>query len=412
MWRALVVLAVTANNFLTTTSQTTTSIPTPPSPNDTCVANAVEALVLGNLDFTPKVLDSLRQRNDGDVFVGGVAILFMMSQLALYASNAASQQILNAMRFNDTEQIRCLFAAFGGGPKRRAREVDLNLYTFSKIYAGNDYPLTTQAQDEIQELFDVGPENVDFNAPGSAEKINDEVARNMNNTVVDFIEPEILPYFDSLLMLDAFYLKGEWLKPFNYKDTQFRYFFGANNIVRKPTMYQRGTFLYYDSEKLGCQIMKLLYKADPDFKVAFLLPRSTHGLPDLINRLKNGDDAAEAFYALREQEIDVYIPKFDVTMANQLKIPTQDAGINLIFNNATAGLESIVTCNQPYVSEILQQLTYQIDETGVGSITGIAVSSQQTSQSSHHVPVFRANRPFVYYLFYKRLLLAAGTVTY
>lgn len=29
----------------------------------------------------------------------------MMAQLALYASNAASQQILNAMRFNDTEQV-------------------------------------------------------------------------------------------------------------------------------------------------------------------------------------------------------------------------------------------------------------------------------------------------------------------
>lgn len=53
--------------------------------------------------------------------------------------------------------------------------MDLNLYTFSKIYAGNDYPLTTQAKNEIQELFDVGPENVDFNAPGSAEQINDEV---------------------------------------------------------------------------------------------------------------------------------------------------------------------------------------------------------------------------------------------
>lgn len=39
----------------------TTSTPTPPSPNDTCVANAIEALVLGNLDFTPKVLDVSRK---------------------------------------------------------------------------------------------------------------------------------------------------------------------------------------------------------------------------------------------------------------------------------------------------------------------------------------------------------------
>lgn len=42
------------------------------------------------------------------------------------------------------------------------------------------------------------------------------------------------------------------------------------------------------------------------------------------------------------------------------------ANVSLIFNNATAGLESVASCDGPYVSEILQKISYQVDESGVG----------------------------------------------
>lgn len=67
--------------------------------------------------------------------------------------------------------------------------------------------------------------------------------------------------------------------------------------------------------------MKLPYKADQNFTLALLLPRTIHGVPDLINRLKNAEEVLEAFNALQLQEVDIYLPKFNVTVANLLKVP-------------------------------------------------------------------------------------------
>lgn len=68
--------------------------------------------------------------------------------------------------------------------------------------------------------------------------------------------------------------------------------------------------------------MKLPYKADPDFTLAILLPRTIHGVPELVKKLKNAEVVLEAINALKLQEVDLYLPKFNVTVANLLKVPS------------------------------------------------------------------------------------------
>ncbi|CAH1644196.1 unnamed protein product [Spodoptera littoralis] len=86
------------------------------------------------------------------------------------------------------------------------------------------------------------------------------------------------------------------------------------------------------------------------------------------------------------------------------------AGVTRIFSNTSLGLENVASCEMPYVSEILQKITFHVDEYGMGETRDVEFAPIATTPAPRRQQTYRfkADHPFVYSLFHKEVMLQAG----
>ncbi|XP_075971003.1 antichymotrypsin-2-like [Anticarsia gemmatalis] len=181
---------------------------------------------------------------------------------------------------------------------------------------------------------------------------------------LNFTTSDHLSRLSSLVLIDAQSFKGEWEKPFNPEDTtEMNFCSSGGKRVKTLMMYQRGTFLYTKSESLGCTVMKMKYKGD-DFTFAIFLPNKADDINGFIEKLKVVDDVVTTLDSLTLTHLEIYVPKFNVSLANRLRHPTMQANVDAIFNPKTAGLQAVASCDAPFLSEMLQRLKLSVDECG------------------------------------------------
>lgn len=114
------------------------------------------------------------------------------------------------------------------------------------------------------------------------------------------------------------------------------FYLADNTSIKLPTMYQKGTFRYAEVLNLDCKVRKLTsevyddtclsyYKTyDPCFQMlempykgnfSFLifLPNSNNGVPALVEKLVNPSVFYDAYDSMTSEQVEVYIPKFNIT---------------------------------------------------------------------------------------------------
>ncbi|KAJ8732617.1 hypothetical protein PYW07_015216 [Mythimna separata] len=393
------------DNQETKTSSSTTMMSTTPPPN--CEDVAYELFVTGNLAYTTKLLAGMIEHNPGNsVLVGGASILFLFAQLVLEAKGTAKTEILNVVNLKDTEQVRCFFPKISA--ELTASYSDIQFSLFCKIYADSDYALTADYIQRTSQIFGMGPENLDFSSPTAAQKINTDVAEFTNNVFERFIKPITLSPLDGMVLVDAEDFQGKWEKQFNPLYTINRDFFKQGRIERVPTMYGKGWYLYTESSALDAKVLKLNYVGGK-FSLAIILPNMLDGITDLIRRMKNPENVKSTFDSLKYEYVECYLPTFNISVANRLKMSTEVAEIKESFSNTTTGFEDIGSAKLPYVSDILQRINYQVNEYGMGDKYEPDFSPHIPHTSKVVTPrIFRADHPFVYMLSFKKIVVQAG----
>jgi serpin B len=249
----------------------------------------------------------------------------------------------------------------------------------------------------LRECYGAGLREVNFaDGETARQTINGWAESETDHRIRDLFPPGVLNRTTRLVLASAIYFKGDWVHPFDRDQTRKAAFgSSAADEVKAPLMKQTETFGYFENEEL--QVLQMPYQGKK-LALVVLLPRKRDGLPDLEKTL-TAEGLTAWLGGLREQKVDVALPKFKLTAPFDLKEALSAMGMKKAFLGGVAdfggmngGRESL------YLSAVLHKAFVDVNEEGTeaAAATGAAMATLSAGAAQPRVPVFRADHPFAF----------------
>ncbi|GAB0091639.1 Serine protease inhibitor 77Ba [Sergentomyia squamirostris] len=218
----------------------------------------------------------------------------------------------------------------------------------------------------------------------------------------------------SMILISAIYVRGQWRSAFNASETAIEPFYDeyGNTQGRVNMMFQRGSFPYTAIADLDAHILELPYGNLNRFSMIILLPRKGVPLSQVVEKLATVrlqrvfDELKKAADEYEDNEVEVYLPRFNITADFLLNCILEKMGVMDVFSPLDANLSNI-TNTQMYLSRLIHKATIEVNEEGVASAVTAGVFTNNAT-----LPRFYANRPFAFLIVDKitNILLFCGHV--
>ena len=224
------------------------------------------------------------------------------------------------------------------------------------------------------------------------EKVNAWVAEHTDGLIEKLLSQAPDPQ-TGLILINAIAMDAKWEKPFKDYNTIEDDFHAPQGDVSVEMMYQREFFDYVERD--GLQIVRLPY-AGGALEMWIALPGEgvSIGLDGLLDALaEQGMDYLKD--GAEEREVDLFLPKFDLTTENSLSDALKVLGVELPFdeNADFSGISEVPL----RIDEILQKVRVQLDEEGTKAAAATAAIVACMALVPEEEPVeVRADRPFAF----------------
>jgi serpin B len=247
----------------------------------------------------------------------------------------------------------------------------------------------------VQTIYRAPLSPLDFegNAEGARSAINSWTAQKTKRRIQELFKPGSLDSHTRLVLTSAIYFYGKWQSVFRPGSTHpapFRLTGGGT--AETKFMHQTAMFGYAETPLL--QILEMRYMGTPlTFDV--LLPKTNDGLAGLEKSL-SPDTLAACCSALKNQRVDVTIPKFRVEAEFSLRDTLSRMGMPEAFQRS-ADLSGIDARRDLFLSDVRHKAFVDVAEEGTeaAAATGASVSLMSAIVGPPPV-VFRADHPFLF----------------
>jgi serpin B len=223
-------------------------------------------------------------------------------------------------------------------------------------------------------------------------RINEWVEKKTEEKITDLIKPDVLTPLTRLVLVNAIYFKGNWARQFKQSLTHDAPFYlTPGKPVPVPFMTQEGTLRY--GEEGGLQILELPYEGN-DLAMLIILPRRVDGLAELEKAL-TPENLNQWIRRLREQKIEVFVPKFKLASAFSLNETLVAMGMRDAFDQTKANFAGMDGTTLLYISAALHQAVVEVNEEGTeaAAATGIVMGLKSVPEPP---TTFRADHPFIF----------------
>jgi serine protease inhibitor len=264
------------------------------------------------------------------------------------------------------------------------------------------------------------------------QRINAWVEKQTRDRIKELIPPKAIDESTRLVVANAIYFKGQWLKPFEEAQTQQRPFtLAGGKTVKVATMHgypesaryaafhKDGTF--FDTPKMvergskdtkrlypgpgGFELLELPYKGG-DLAMVVVVPRSADGLPAL-EKMLNSANLREWVGKLRQRSVEVFLPKFKLESSYSLKEPLTELGMKRAFRDPRfkdgAQLDGLSEAKEPenklHITKVLHKAFVEVSEKGTEAAAATAIVGAPGAAAPRLVPftpTFKADKPFVF----------------
>lgn len=292
------------------------------------------------------------------------------------------------------------------------------------LWGQKTYPFRDEYVDTIAKYYQTGGVfAADFIGNFSAERqrINDWVSNHTNGRIEGII-PRLSPGDAQqlrLILVNAIYFKGEWVRSFKTANTKPRTFtLSSGEEIKTPMMYQKGlkvgrygafnadgslfptprnytpgqSWDLYPDEN-GFALMALPYKGQ-SLSMVLIAPNRHDGLP-AIEKLLNAETLGAWLRQLAKREVRVALPKFKMETGYSLKNSLGAMGMSRAFgmNADFSGMAP-----QLYIAMVLHKAYVDVNEKGTEAAAAAAVGMAYLGEPAAEpfVPLFKADRPFVF----------------
>jgi len=355
----------------------------------------VEEVVTGINDFTFDLYAKLKLKN-GNLFFSPYSISACLAMVYEGADGKTAQEIREVFHYPEDDLTRRAgYASVFNGLNQKDKDYTLN--TANALWAQQDFSFLDSYLSMIEEYYGGRTTNLDFKVDplGSRDTINNWVEEQTNDKIEDLISEEAITDNTKMILTNAIYFYGDWLKQFpKDKTEQDDFQVTPDNKVQADMMHLSGEkFNYMEDSQL--QMLELPYKGN-EISMLILLPKDDDiaGLEESLTN-KNLTDWKEAM--TKEYEVNTFLPKFTFTKRFSLSDILQEMGMPTAFSSLKADFSKMTDAQGGvlFISDVVHQAFVDVDEEGTEAAAATATQMEFTTSAPEPVVTFRADHPFI-----------------
>lgn len=259
------------------------------------------------------------------------------------------------------------------------------------VWYREGYPFHQAFFDTVSHYFDAHVEGLDFANPASVSRINawvDTATAGKIKKVLDGLDGNLV-----MVLMNAIYFKGIWRSQFdpdNTRDAPFTLESGGSHTARM--MHLERTKVAVATHE-GAQAVDLPYGRAAFTMTAILPPQGTDVDAFIATFDQSKWDAI--IQGLHHDEVDVYLPKFQMEWEDTLNSDLKAMGMENAFCDGCANfLRMSPVGDQLSISFVKQNTFVNVNEEGTEAAAVTTVGIRETSLP----PAIRFDRPFVFVL--------------
>ncbi len=369
------------------------SLPEPkPEPED--INNVIDA----NNRFALDYYFQLKEENSGNIFLSPFSISSALAMTYEGAKGQTAEEMRTVFYFPLDDNLRRTgYAKTFNELNKEGKKYKLR--TANALWAQIDYQFLTEYLDRVEKYYRGKATNLNFkkDPENSRITINNWVEDQTNNKIKDVIPQGMISSLTKLVLTNAIYFKGEWVRQFNTEDTRDENFRISKNDSVKVPMMQRtdedARFNYAENNKL--QILEMPYSGE-ELSMLILLPKN-NDLTTLENLLST-KKLSEWKKNLENQRVKIFIPKFKFETKYFMADDLKEMGMPTAFRGLDADFSGMDGTKDLYISEVIHQAFVEVSEEGTeaAAATAVIMDTAAPGQKTPEIPVFRADHPFMF----------------
>jgi len=357
----------------------------------------VAPLVQGNNEFALDLFVQLRAQTTGNLFVSPYSLSTALAMTFAGARGETEREMARVLHFSlDQTSLHSAYSSLSGALSLGRGGESERLSVANRLWGQAGYGflapyIYTTRQQYGAELAEV---NFEKETESARQTINTWVEKETAGKIRELIPEGMLGPLTRLVLTNAIYFKGRWKEPFREKRTvEAAFHVSAEKSTDIPLMRRQDDFRYTETEQV--QVLEMPY-AEGDLAMDVLLPRRADGLEDLERSL-SAETLNGWLETLRYREVNVFLPRFQMTSQFDLTKVLQSMGMAKAFSPGGADFTGMSTSEELCLSAVVHKAFVDVNEEGTeaAAATGIAIRATALPVAEP-VPVFRADHPFLF----------------
>jgi len=371
----------------------------PPKADDTgSTQQGIQEVVNANNQFAFEFYSEINKNEQGNIFYSPYSISAALAMTYEGAKGQTADEMKSVFHFPENNVLRPNFAAIYNNINNKDKEYKLS--TGNALWAQQDYPFLQDYLTTVEKYYGGKAANLDFDieTEKSRQTINTFIEEQTNYKIKDLIPQGALKSNAILVLTNAIYFKGTWVKQFDKKDTKDEDFStNSGQRVKTPMMRLTGEdaeFNYAETDEI--QILEMPYDGE-DLSMLIILPKENN--LGSIEKSLNSEKLTEWRNMLNEQRVDIYIPKFKFETKYFMKNTLIAMGMSTAFRDGAADFSGMIdttdTKDSPFIQDAIHQAFVEVNEEGTEAAAATAVIIGIESLGPR-IPIFRADHPFIF----------------
>ncbi|KAJ3644602.1 hypothetical protein Zmor_022322 [Zophobas morio] len=371
----------------------------------TLVLSAEVDFKTSNKLFAATAYKKIAKNTNNNLIVSPLSVQTILALTQTGCKGESATEIKNALNFTDDPRIvEATFQNLSFVSKK------YTMRTVNKVYVKKNFAISDVFR-RMCRAFDAETQNLDFSDKNQAsQSINSWVEQQTNNTIKNLVTPSSFNDRTRVLLINALYFKADWSEAFPIAYTKKLNFHlsSSENTTADMMILHEKHFNYYQSDSLKATFLKLPFKGE-EASMVIVVPDDIDGLPLLETQMKK---------VLRPKKfastfVNVLLPKFRIETSLDFKKVLKNMGVSSIFDEKSADLSGIAGKKGDLVVDKVAQKSYiDVSEEGVEAAAATYVLIAVPMSAPPEPPkMFRADRPFLFYIKVKGVIVFVGRVT-
>ncbi|MBT4022761.1 serpin family protein [archaeon] len=372
-----------------------------PVTDDTGVTNEdIESVVRANNNFAFDFYRAINKPEE-NLFFSPYSLSTALAMTYEGAKEQTAQEMQAVFHYPSIDQLRKGSASVYNKLNSKDKEVKLN--TANALWAQENFKFLDEYFTNIEKYYGGKVTNLDFAQDTKASRIiiNDWVEAQTMNKIKNIIPPGVLNQATRLVLTNAIYFKGNWVKEFDKKDTREQDFWQTKDSSIKSEMMRLKDEEFNFAETKDVKILELPYDGNK-YSMLLLLPKGktekedyerNYGLEQAEKYLTK-EDLLELKTQMTKQELLVMIPKFKFETKYFLKETLSSMGMPTAFSDV-ADFSGMTGSKDLMITSVIHQAFIEVDEKGTEAAAATVVAVGLTSAGPSG-PVFVADHPFIF----------------